>query len=96
MNYTKFLVLDQYIHGVLNRIYFFSGSAIFLAFMTFYYDFPTEASFAVPLLCLASAFLFGQAIKDCVGVICFQVSLSTDSWKKYYPGKYGNEENKGE
>lgn len=96
MSYKNFLILEQHIHGVLNRIYFFSGSAIFLAFMTFYFDIPQEASFAVPLLCLVSAFLFSQALKDSVGVICYQIFISTESRKKYYPGKHGNEENKGE
>lgn len=96
MKYTNYLVFDLIVCKELKKIGFFTGTAIFMAFLTFKADFPPEAPFAVPLLCAASAYLFGKALADCIGILCYQMSVCSEYWKKYHPSWNKTEESEAE
>lgn len=90
------LLLDANIYRGLRSLGLYAFLTVFLAFLAIHINFPPEMPWGIYFMAALSASCFAIALQRCVGIVCYQISISSKSLRECYSGKYGNEENKGE
>lgn len=86
MKSTKHLVFDVTLHRALSHVALVTGMAVLMLFVTIYTEFPPGLlSYTVYLFAGLSAFLFGQAVKESLEIVCYQMAICSEYWKKNHP-----------
>lgn len=69
--------IDVRLYKALSRLAFVSGSAVFMFFLTFHTDFPPEFPYMIYGVAGLSSFILGQAVKESIGIVCYQIAAQS-------------------
>ncbi|MCN3068982.1 hypothetical protein MLW94_19845 [Escherichia coli] len=93
MKSTKHLVFDVTIYSALRHVALVTGMAVFMVFVTIKAEYPPGIlSYSVFCFSGVTAFLFGQAVKESLAIICYQMAICTEDLKKNYSSCNNTEE----